>query len=70
MIGSNLSIPTCSTTDAHLGGLQFGAVTNDAAICTVLHVFWGTGAWVSVECVPRNGIAPSLGARWILQTVF
>lgn len=63
MIRSNLSINTCSTTDVHLGGLQFGAVTNDAPMYIVLHVFWGTGTWISVECVPRNGIAPSVGAR-------
>ena len=63
MIRSNLSVNTCSTTDVLLGGLQFGAITSDAPMHIALHVFWGTGTWISVESVPRNGSTPSLGAR-------
>lgn len=45
-----------STVEVHLGNFHFGAVSNNAALNTLMHIFQGTYIHISLRNMPTCGI--------------
>lgn len=55
----NIGLFIHSPLDKYVSCLQFGTITNKAAVNILLYVLWYTEVFISLVCIPRSGIVRS-----------